>query len=206
MNGVIGVDLDNTIVCYDRVFHEVAAEEWFVPGTVSPNKLSLRHYLRQTYGEAAWTALQGRVYGAAMDRAILFPGGEAFFREARARGQRVVVVSHRTREPVDGPAVDLHASARAWLDRSGLFETPEALSENVFVEETQDAKLDRVRSLGCAVFIDDLQAFLMRPDFPPDVRRILFDPAGEAGETPGLERAASWHAIGNCVLGETNLT
>ena len=117
---VIGVDFDNTIVCYDRLFHHVAVEKSLVPATVPADKESVRNYLREQDREDDWTELQGLVYGVRIREAEPFPGVREFFAECRRRGIPVYVVSHKTRLPVRGPQVDLHEAARGWLECQGF--------------------------------------------------------------------------------------
>ena len=43
----VGIDFDNTIVCYDEIFHRVALERELIPRDTPKNKESVRDYLRQ---------------------------------------------------------------------------------------------------------------------------------------------------------------
>jgi hypothetical protein len=62
----------------------------------------------------------------------------------------------------------------------------------VFFAETKQGKLQQIADLGCTHFIDDLPEFLLEPDFPAGVERILFDPWNRyAGEVP-LTRVPDW--------------
>ena len=51
----IGVDFDNTIVCYDRLFHRLARERGLIPETVPQTKGAVRDYLRSIDREDDWT-------------------------------------------------------------------------------------------------------------------------------------------------------
>ncbi len=169
----IGLDFDNTIVCYDRVFHTAAVEQGLMPASVAANKNAVRDFLRAQGGEEHWIALQGEVYGKRMLEADAFPGLAGFLREAEAAVLRLVIVSHKTRYPFKGPRWDLHQAARDWIAAhlgDGLF-----ASENVFFELTKDAKLARIASCGCTAFIDDLPEILTAPAFPVQTRALLFD-------------------------------
>lgn len=193
---MIGVDFDNTIVCYDDVFGRVAVELGLVPPEVATSKTAIRDHLRSLGQEDRWTALQGTIYGPRMMDARPFPGVVEFFAACRAAGLPVAIVSHRTRVPYLGEPHDLHAAARDWLVRHGFHE-PAGLGlpeERVFLEETKEAKLARIAELGCTHFIDDLPELLTDPRFPANVRRILFDPHGQHGVPPYLDLLSSWHA------------
>ena len=186
---VIGVDFDNTLVSYDGLFHSLALERGLIGPDVGADKDSVRDHLRRAGREDAWTELQGYGYGPGMADAKPVPGALEFLKRWRARGVPVHVISHRTPKPYLGPAYDLHAAARAWLERHGV------PRESVHLEPSKEAKLGRIAQLGCTHFIDDLPEFLEEPGFPAGVERILFDPAGRAPERPGLRGARSWDEI-----------
>lgn len=193
---MIGIDFDNTIVCYDDVFARVAVELGLVPPEVATSKTAVRDHLRAAGQEDRWTELQGTIYGPRMPDAPPFPGVLEFFRACRAAGVPVAIVSHRTRFPYLGERHDLHAAARDWLARHG-FHDPAGIglpADRVFFEEAKEAKLARIAKVGCTHFIDDLPELLAHPLFPQDVRRILFDPHGEHAVKPDIEVLASWHA------------
>lgn len=196
---VIGVDLDNTLVCYDGLFHCLAHERQLIPPDLPATKLAVREHLRRVGAEPLWTELQGTAYGAQMSRALAFPAATAVLRAARASGIRVVVISHRTRQPYAGEAADLHDAARQWLRQSGFFDpSVVGLQEgDVFLEVTQEEKCRRIAALACDVFIDDLPEVLDHVAFPRQTRRILFDPRGEHSRHPQVEHTSSWLDIGN---------
>ena len=199
---MIGIDFDNTIVCYDEVFARVAVELGLVPPEVATSKTAVRDHLRAIGQEDRWTELQGTIYGPRMPDAPPFPGVLEFFRACRLASVPVAIVSHRTRFPYLGDRHDLHAAARDWLARHG-FHDPAGIglpADRVFFEETKEAKLARIAEVGCTHFIDDLPELLAHPLFPRDVRRILFDPHGEHAAVPGVDGAASWPQIADTVL------
>ncbi len=193
---MIGIDFDNTIVCYDEVFQAVAVEQGLVPAEAATSKTAIRDHLRSVGQEDRWTELQGTIYGPRMMDARPFPGVVEFFAACRAAGVPVAIVSHRTRYPYLGERHDLHAAARDWLARHGFHDrTGIGLPvERVFFEETKEAKLARIAEVGCTHFIDDLPELLAHPLFPTDVRRILFDPHGQHGALPEVDLLSSWHA------------
>jgi hypothetical protein len=177
----IGVDLDNTLVCYDGLFHAEALSRGLIPANLRRDKSSVRDHLRAQGREDAWTELQGHVYGPAMSQARPFPGAKEFVARAKERGWRVAIISHRTAKPILGPAHDLHASARAWLTLNGF-------DVEVFLEPTKEKKLARIAAERCDDFIDDLPEFLGEPAFPSGVRRWLFG----AGEPAAFPRLPTW--------------
>jgi hypothetical protein len=194
---LIGIDFDNTIVCYDDLFHRVAVEQGLIPGEVAVTKTGVRDYLRAAGRENLWTALQGYIYGSRMDEAPAYPGVLEFVSRCQQEKIDVCIISHKTKHPFAGPIYDLHESASRWLKANGFVDPERAgLSEGrVYFELTMQDKLDRIASIGCTHFIDDLPEFLCEPGFPRGVERILFDPCGLYPEDNRLQRVASWFEI-----------
>jgi len=199
----IGIDFDNTIVCYDQVFHQVAREQGVIPNDLPRSKEHVRDHLRAVGQEPVWTAMQGYVYGQRMGDAAAFPGVLDFLRACRGQNVQVFIVSHKTRTPYLGPPYDLHAAALGWMEANGLFD-PQDIGlprGNVFLEPTKKDKLARIAALGCTHFIDDLPEFLGEADFPGGVQRLLFAPTGASSKDPAVVPCPSWAGIGAMLLG-----
>ena len=174
----IGIDFDNTIVCYDALFHRVAREKNVIPENMPVNKSDVRNHLRRIGKEDVWTEMQGYVYGGRMSEADAYPGVIDFFKACVAKGIRVTIISHKTRYPFLGEKYDLHKAARDWLELQGFFDLSRIglARENVFFELTKQEKLNRIGAVGCTHFIDDLPEFLAEASFPKATCRLLFDP------------------------------
>ena len=106
------------------------------------------------------------------------------------------IISHKTRHPYLGPKHDLHAAARGFLERLGLFGSGIGLdSSAVLFNLTKEEKLESISAERCDVFLDDLPEFLAEERFPATTNRWLFDPHGNhAGETR-FARFTSWARI-----------
>lgn len=178
MTSIIGIDFDNTIVCYDNIFYQVALEKELIPPATSTTKEGVRNYLRAMGKEDLWTELQGYVYGARMKDVPPFPGVVDFFTSAIEKDVQVYIISHKTRYPYKGPKYDLHKSAYEWLESQGFFDKNGIglSSERVFFEEAKEGKLSRISNIGCSHFIDDLPEFLMEEGFSKKAERLLFAP------------------------------
>ncbi|PTY04050.1 hypothetical protein DB346_04455 [Verrucomicrobia bacterium LW23] len=193
---VVGIDFDNTLVCYDTLFHRVAAEQKLIPDDVPVNKTAVRNYLRQIGREPAWTEMQGVVYGNRIVEAEAYPGALDFIRQGIASGWTLHIVSHKTRYPIKGEPVDLHESARRWLETQGVHSSAIGLPRgNVWFAPTKTEKAQRAEALGCQVFIDDLPEFLLDPAFPSGIRRILFDPQKNVRPSEHYTIVHSWAEI-----------
>lgn len=197
----IGVDFDNTIACYDGVFHTIAVERALIPASIATDKTSVRDYLRAQGQDAVFTELQGYVYGPGMRHVGLYPGVATALRHFVAAGHAVFLISHKTRTPFAGEQYDLHEAAWSFLRAQQLVDAPDApfRTGDIYLELTRDAKLARIDTQGCDLFIDDLPELLAAPEFPPATRGILFDPEQNYpdGNWRGhrLERYTDWASI-----------
>jgi hypothetical protein len=194
---IIGVDFDNTIVCYDALFHRVALERGLIPGDFPVNKTAVRDHLRATGREDIWTEMQGEVYGPRLAEAAPYPGVIAFFRTCREQAIPVRIISHKTRYPYRGERHDLHAAARSWLEQHGFFDVAHSglRRADVFFETSKEAKLGRISACGCTHFVDDLPELLAHADFPEGVERYLFDPEQLHAEVGAVHRSSSWKEL-----------
>jgi hypothetical protein len=192
----IGLDFDNTIVSYDALFHRVALEQRVIPTDTPVSKLAVRNHLRSIGSEPVWTEMQGTVYGARMCEAKPYPGVIEFLTGARSAGHTLAIVSHKTRHPFLGPQYDLHAAAREWVDLHLVLDGAALIPpENVFFELTKEAKLARIASFRCDLFLDDLPEILLAGSFPAGTRKALFDPESHHVDStaPDTLFIRSWH-------------
>ncbi len=189
----IGVDFDNTIVCYDHIFHTIAVEKGIIPPSVEPIKEEVRNYLRKAGKEELWTELQGYVYGPAITRAPAFEGVKDFFVMCKKNNIRAVIISHKTKEPFLGPKYDLHKHALEWIEKNCFFGSEIGLTrDDVFLELTKEEKAKRIEKENCTHFIDDLPEFLSENYFPNKVSKILFDPNNKYSSDGKLIQLSSW--------------
>lgn len=200
---LIGLDFDNTIVCYDGLFHKLAREKGLIPADLPATKGCVRDHLRSVGREPDWTEMQGIAYGPRIVDASPFPGVKSFLGHCLKKEYRCVIVSHKTRYPYLGEKHDLHEAAHRWLTAHGFYDTSSTgLSpESVYLELTKQQKIDRIGLLRCDVFVDDLPEFLGEPSFPTHPKRILFDPSQTCPDEVYYERAASWDRISAIVHG-----
>lgn len=175
---LLGLDFDNTLICYDTLFHRVALDQGLIPADLPAQKNCVRDYLRQQDQEDQWTHMQGEVYGARITEAESFPAVLPTLQGLAQTGLSMRLVSHKTRTPYQGPAYDLHQAARNWLTAQGFF-SPAGLNwgaDQVFFELTKQEKVKRIVDLGCSHYIDDLPEILEM--LPASVQPILFAPGG----------------------------
>ncbi|MDA8231401.1 MAG: hypothetical protein M0006_08680 [Magnetospirillum sp.] len=199
----IGIDLDNTLIGYDRLFLRIARDWNLVPADFSGGKTGVRDAVRETSGESAWMRLQAEAYGVRMAEAELIEGADAFLRGSRKAGATVFVVSHKTKHAAADPGgIDLHRAALAWMEAAGFFSANGfALDRaNIFFEPSREAKCRRIAVLDCRVFIDDLEEVFREPAFPPGVERLLLH-RGEGAPPQGpFTVYRHWREVGDAVF------
>jgi hypothetical protein len=206
MNIKLGVDLDNTLINYEELFRRVAAEEGLlsaVPASTddSIGKTGIREAVRALpNGEFQWQKLQGLVYGARIKEAQLISGVRSFFGECTKRGVPVYIVSHKTKAAHhDDTGMDLQKAAMGWMSDNEFFtQSGMGLSQDqVFFEVTRADKLQRIQSLQCTHFIDDLEEIFADEGFPEGVTKILYQPTGPDADSgsSASNMAGDWDCI-----------
>lgn len=195
----IGLDLDNTLICYDQAFVTVGKAEGMLPPSFTGNKSTVkRELLARRSDGCLWEALQGLVYGKRIDTATIFEGVMEFITMCRRQAGSVVIVSHKTERAHRDPLTDLRIAAIAWMENRRFFEA-EGLGLDrcdVHFEGTRDDKVRRIRALGCDLFVDDLPEVLAHDEMPATCRKILF-----GGEPQGkFEQYCSWSEIRDAVF------
>ena len=186
---IVGLDFDNTIACYDTLFHRLAVERGLIDPDHAADKTAIRDRLRAEGREDDWTQMQGLAYGPRIVEAEPFPGAVDCIAALMGAGVVTFIVSHKTRTPYRGEPHDLHAACRRFLEVHGI--SPALIAaERVFLEPTKAAKISRIRGLACTHFVDDLPEFLAEPTFP-DIVKLHFGGA----DTP------DWAAVRHVLLG-----
>ncbi len=193
----IGIDFDNTIICYDDIFHKVACEKKLIPPELTRTKEAVKKYLLAREREDIWTELQGYVYGTRLIEAAPFPGLPKFFSFCRENDIQTCIISHKTRYPYKGRKYDLHAAAHTWLESQGWLHSDKVVfkRKNVFFEPTKAEKIYRIKETQCTHFIDDLPDLLSDPIFPEGVNRLLFDPNQNHIKIHDFKRVSNWDEI-----------
>lgn len=201
----IGIDFDNTIICYDQVFCSLAKSWQLVADDFQGTKRELRDAIRTLAdGDLLWQRLQGKVYGEYIHQAEIFSGFNEFVVACNAHAIELFIVSHKTElGHFDEKRVNLRDAAHEWLHGQGFFNgsSPAISEQNVFFETTREEKIDRIKSLACTHFIDDLVEVLYSPLFPDYIERFLFQPIAEMAQTAQtVKHYSSWTDIKNALF------
>ena len=192
----IGIDFDNTIICYDTVFNKAGVEKGLIPEYLPPGKGYVKDYLRKIGKEDKWTWLQGYVYGTKLEDAKLYEGVKSFLKFCNKANIVSFIISHKTKYPYSGEKYDLHRAASDWIQKQNL-------DISTFFELTKKDKVKRINALNCSHFIDDLPEFLAESGFNEKIIKILFDPLGKYRASDfDYQYANSWDEISAMIKNE----
>ncbi len=171
----IGIDFDNTIAKYDKIFIETAKEYEFVSSNWLGNKQSLKKELQNKKKE--WMKLQGLVYGPLMRSAICFPGVKNFLIKAHFCNHKVFIISHKTiYGHYDETKTNLRKQALAWLEENNFFNQKlyNLNKKNIFFCNTREEKVKKINELSLDFMIDDLND-IFRHNISPNIKKVLFN-------------------------------
>lgn len=206
---LVGLDLDNTIIDYSTTFARASVDMDLLPeACVDHGKEAIKALVRAgPHGERGWMRLQGQVYGALIGLSRPYPGVAEFIRDGRARGHKLIIVSHKTRFGHYDPArVDLWEAARGFLLERGLVGELGIDERDVHFLETREEKIRKIAELECDAFVDDLPEVLCSPEFPESTRRILFADDAAASDLPGVLAVRAWADMTAAVFGPTSVS
>ena len=173
---LIGIDLDNTIIRYDKALHGIALERGLISAKTPAIKQVIRDKVRAKHGEIEWQKLQIAIYGTNIERAELMSGVWDFLLCLKESGIEFKIVSHKTRYPNHGESkVDLRTAAMNFLEQKRFFDSNGLgmAPKDVFFLSTRTEKIRTIHELRCSLFIDDLKELYLEPDFPKETTRIL---------------------------------
>jgi len=188
----IGIDFDNTIICYDNVFFEVGIEHGFIDPSCGRTKVDVKNFINSKGRETDWTALQGIVYGSEINRAQPYSGVMDFIHHATKQHQ-IYIVSHKTLFPLAGLKTDLHLAAHRWLEATGVMNLIPA--QSIYFELTIEKKISQINNLSCDIFIDDLPEVLGHLQMSSIVQKILFNGGAAQNASPLYRVVRNWSEI-----------
>jgi uncharacterized HAD superfamily protein len=199
----IGLDFDNTIVCYDKAIRFLADQYLKLPSELPRTKIDIRNFLRAEGREHEWSEFQGEIYGPGMRYAEPFEGAIETMLDLKRKTHELYIVSHRTLKPYVGQAHDLHSAAREWIETHlksvGLLRQGH---NTITFLETREEKIRQIEQLGCNIFVDDLPEVFKSGNFPARTRSILFDPSMKHTLPNKCRRIRSWHELSQIVTAQ----
>jgi len=172
----LGLDFDNTLIFYDNIFHKIALEKKLITEKFPAQKKKIRDFLITHNLEEQFTRIQAEVYGKRILEAKPSEGLIKNLKKIKDKNIEIYIISHKTIHPYKGPKYNLHDAAEEWLNKNGFFDKSKLgfKRENIFFEITKFDKINRIKTIRCTHFIDDLPEILSMID--GECIKILYDP------------------------------
>jgi len=194
----IGIDLDNTIISYENIFHSIAKNHFLIKESENI-KNDLRSFLRsKKNGEIEWQKVQADVYGKYILKAKLFEGVYRFLYRAKINGHKIFIISHKTRFSSCDKTVNLRKAATEFLEGKEILNKSFQLFDELIFSNTRAEKISEINRLGLDFFIDDLQEVLNDHKFNNNTCKILF---GKPSVDSTLTSFEFWGEIESYILG-----
>ena len=201
---VIGIDFDNTLIDYNQIMLQTANNMNLISGTHPLSKKDIRNKIRTLKnGEIKWQHFQATIYGSQINHGRLPDGVEEFFKNCNTHGLKTYIVSHKTKfsKDPDNP-VNLRSAALDWMKTKGFF-NPKGIGltlKDIFFEPTRREKINRITSLKCTDFIDDLQETFLDERFPKSVKKILYSPNISINSISEIDVAQNWKGVNEIIF------
>ena len=169
----IGIDLDNTIICYDNCFKKAQGILGIKSSLKSSKEQVKKKILKKKNGIETWKKIQSLSYGALIDNAQIFDGFIEFLNICKMRKVKLFIISHKTKQPHYFKSnTSLRKLALNWINKKINYD--ENFFENIYFESTQESKIKRIKKLDLDYFIDDLEEIFNNKIFPNKIKKILF--------------------------------
>lgn len=173
---IIGIDFDNTLVCYNKSIFTLA-KKFFAVSDELNTKSKIKEYITDSYGNLAWTKFQGELYGPGMQFAEPYENAVKTLSDLSSSGIKLLILSHRTKYPYAGQKYNLHEFAKNWIAENLKFNGKNILEDSsIFFFEEKKEKIKAIKDNACDFFLDDLTEIIRDSDFPERTEGILFDP------------------------------
>lgn len=171
----LGIDLDNTIICYDDLIHNLAKKK-FTRINLSKNiksKKIIKNKIIKVYDNNQWTKLQGIIYGEKILEAKVFDNFKEGIQKLKNEFE-IFIISHKTNKPVIGKNINLRSSAKNFLKKNGISFCKDELinKDKILFASTQKEKIKIIKNKKIDIFIDDLDIVLQ--GLPNQIKKIHF--------------------------------
>ena len=190
---VIGIDFDNTIINYDKVFYSLALKKKIIRKNILIEKEAIKNYLIQNNFYNEWISLQGEVYS----KHVLMGKTNSFFipvLKKLLKKYELHIISHKTLYPVIGEKINLRDQALKWIEKK-IISKVNFKRENIHFASTQNEKIKIIKIKKCNIFIDDLEDILVHNKFPKKCKKILFNDQIKQNNNNEIYLTNNWNKI-----------
>tara|TARA_Y100000741_G_C18180461_1_gene529100 strand:+ start:137 stop:754 length:618 start_codon:yes stop_codon:yes gene_type:complete len=173
----IGLDFDNTIVDYNKLFFDLAKEDNLIKNQTILGKREIKKFLLNSDMHDKWQILQSKAYGKRMNCAILANGFKEFILFIRANKIPVSIVSHKTKYSnfTLDKKVNLREASIDWMKKNNFFSQFKFTKSDIFFENTREDKVKKIKELKFTHFIDDLEEVFNSKNWPLNTSRLLLN-------------------------------
>jgi hypothetical protein len=196
----IGLDFDNTIVNYDRVFHFLAKKKYKL-SSLHNTKKEIRKKIINLKGERSWMAMQGQAYGKHMYKAEMSLGFKNFLHRAIINDSKIFIISHKTEfGHFDKSKTNLRKKSYEWIAKNiNKNEKIKINKKNIFFLSSISSKINKIKELKLNYFIDDLELILNDKDFPKSTTKILYN---TPTKNNSFVNYINWREISHYIFGK----
>lgn len=193
----IGIDFDNTIVCYEKIFQDLAVQNNWIKGDKKLTKNEIKNtILNHKNGVMKWKTMQSLVYSDLISKAIPMRGVFEFFKKCNINNVEFYIVSHKTEHAeITTSGNNLRFMAMNWLINNFSQHQLNLPINKVYFENTREDKIKTIKSLNCTHFVDDLEEVLCHSQFPKNVKKILLSGCNNNLDNQEIVMKKNWNEI-----------
>lgn len=169
---IIGIDLDNTIINYSKIFERKAKENVNLRSV--KNKDDIKKILFQRNDIQTWKKIQSEVYGESLYLAKPYIGFISKLKNILKKNE-IKIISHKTKVSYFNNSINLHDVTKVWLEKN-IFSKLNQIEKSkikLFLEITKNNKINKIIDEECDIFIDDLEEILKL--LPNKIIKYLFN-------------------------------
>ena len=180
---IIGIDLDNTIINYEKSFIIIAKklkliDDIFINKKIknmNDSKSIIKNYLIKKNKQRDWEFLQGQVYGKYINLASINENFYKFLILCNINNYKVYIISHKsTYGHFDHNKINLKKKSINFLKSKKIIHNAYGIHEkSIYFCQNQELKIKNIYNLKCNYFIDDLEEIFTNKSFPKTTNKIL---------------------------------
>jgi hypothetical protein len=171
----VGIDLDNTLIDYREAYSKISKSMNLQ--LKETDKTTIKNYLTDSQNDDfEWQRFQSILYTQGLEFAETAPGLIDFLNYCKNNDVKVFLISHKTlTTPREFGSQDLRTPALDWLRRKNVI--PDLVSlDNIYFCESKNSKINKIVSLKCDLFVDDLKEILNSEHLSSNTKKVLYSP------------------------------
>tara|TARA_B100000902_G_C27300639_1_gene912574 strand:- start:241 stop:828 length:588 start_codon:yes stop_codon:yes gene_type:complete len=163
----IGIDLDNTIINYEKSFQKLIKirkinSNW-------KNKHQIKEAINKSKSKYNWTAAQEEIYGLFINFAKPYKYFLEFEKFAVKNKHKLFIISHKTEYSEFSRKYNLREMSNKWLKKNIKMN-----KYKIFYTNTINQKIEIIKKIKPKYYIDDLIKILRNKKIPKKTQKIFF--------------------------------